>query len=440
MAFKNFWLLIILRVFLLTAALLLFSWCVTNGFYLRSYYIAACVLIIAIELSWHINRFNRDINTWLTSLTQRDFTTHFKSRGNGKSFDELYELMNQISEAFRKISREREIQSRYFEMLFEHVRVGILSIDEQGKIQHANQAIKDLLQVHVISHLKSLEALDPELITLLHTIRTGETELFKLKVNQNILQLSIHASEFKLDENYYKLISMQNIRNELDEREMIAWQKLIRVLSHEIMNSVAPIMSLSATLHGLVERSDKSLPNYESLDQGLKAIKIRSEGLYNFTQTYRKLTGIPKISLQKINLKDIIQRIQTLMQTRLAENNIQFRIGNADVILEADPELLEQILINLIINSIEALPHRADGWIQIHCEQNTKGNTLIHIRDNGQGMDEATLEKIFIPFFTTKKNGSGIGLAITKQILQQHHADIVVNSELGKGTAFTIIL
>jgi len=445
MEFKNFRLQVIFRVALLTTALLLFSWCVANGLFLRSTYIAAGIIIIVIELLWYISKFNRDIKTLLTSILQKDFTTHFQTQGNGRNFDELYELLNKISASFRTISSEKEIQHRYFEMLFEHVRVGILSVDADGKVHHANQTLKALLQTNVITHLKSLESFAPEFVNTLQEIRTGETRLVKLHVNQDLLQLSIHASEFKLDSKYYKLISMQNIRNELDAREMEAWQKLIRVLSHEIMNSVAPIMSLSATLHGLIE--DKSNPIkdqdsslYDSLDKGLEAIKIRSEGLYNFTQTYRKLTGIPQVSLKAANLKEIAGRVDILMQPKIKENNIQLIISNVDAPIVVDPELMEHVLINLIINAIEALTGKQNAIIRIYASQNQKGNVQIHIADNGEGMDESTIEKIFIPFFTTKKHGSGIGLALTKQILQLHQADIQVKSEPGKGTEFTITL
>lgn len=442
MVFKRFQIGIVLRILLLTAVLLLFSWCVANQLYLRSGYVAFGVLIICIELIWYLNKFNRDIRTWLTSITHRDFTTFFQADGNGKENDELYEVMNQISEAFRKISKEREIQYRYFELLFEHVRVGILSINAEEKIQHANQSLKELLQLKVLSNLKDLETFSVDLVKLLQRIKTGETELFKLRVNQASLQLSIHASEFKLDGSYYKLISMQNISNELDEREMIAWQKLIRVLSHEIMNSAAPIMSLSSTLHGMVQDKKEENKNdllLESLDKGLEAIKIRSEGLYNFTQTYRKLTGVPVVNLQQTNLKEIIQRIQTLMESKLKESNIKLETSNLDIKITVDPELMEHVLINLIINSIEAMNQQSNKVIQLYATTN-KGNTLIHVKDNGEGMEESTMEKIFIPFFTTKKTGSGIGLAITKQILQQHHADIRVSSEPGKGTEFTLVL
>jgi len=443
MEFKNFRLLVILRVLLLTTALTLLAWCIANVLYLRSIYIAVGAVIVLFELLWYISKFNRDIKTLLTSILQKDFTTHFQTQGNGKNFDELYELLNKISESFRTISSQKEIQHRYFEMLFEHVRVSILSVDAAGKVEHANQALKDLFQVTVINNLNSFDSIDSSFTDTLRKISTGETRLIKLRVNQDLLQLSIHASEFKLDGKYHKLISMQNIRNELDTREMEAWQKLIKVLSHEIMNSVAPIMSLSSTLHGLIDQTsfkDQNSNLYESLDKGLEAIKIRSEGLYNFTQTYRRLTGVPQIHLKQCNLKEIIGRVETLMQTKLRESNIKLIISNIDAPIVVDPELMEHVLINLLVNAIEALGGKENALIKISSTQSQKGNTQIHVIDNGEGMDESTIEKIFIPFFTTKKHGSGIGLALIKQILQLHQADIQVKSELGKGTEFMITL
>jgi signal transduction histidine kinase len=298
-----------------------------------------------------------------------------------------------------------------------------------------------MLQKHMPTSLRALESLDLHFVRNMREIRSGETRLVKLSVNNEVLQLSMHASEFMLEGRYYKLISMQNIRNELDLREMEAWQKLIRVLSHEIMNSVAPIISLSATLHGLVTQAQPGLPIApEALDKGLEAIKIRSEGLYNFTQSYRKLTGIPKLSLKLTSLTELFGRVKLLMQYKLDEHHIALKISGADVAVTIDPDLMEHVLINLVLNAIEALAGNSNAVINITTSKHMKGNVRIHVADNGEGMDEATLEKIFIPFFTTRTHGSGIGLAITKQILQLHQADIQVHSERGKGTEFVIVL
>lgn len=443
MVFKNFRVQVVLRVMLLMITCSVFGWCIVYGYYLRSAYVAIAIAVMVGELVAYVDRFNRDINNFMISLMQRDFTTHYQATHRGKSFDELYQALNSISQLFKTISKEKEIQYRYLEMLLEHVRVGILSIDAQGSIKLANQAAKDLLQRQMLTNLAALESLDEGLVKTLREVRTGETRLVKLRIHQEALQLSIHASELKLEENYYKLISMQNIRSELDAREMEAWQKLIRVLSHEIMNSVAPVISLSATLHGLVTPTGKAPIQDEALqhalDKGLEAIKIRSEGLYNFTQSYRKLTGVPTVSPKPTGLADLVARVQLLLQSKLDEHTIYFTTTQLDVQVQADPELMEHVLINLLLNAIEAVAGRQQPHIHLWTTHNSKGNLCLHIRDNGAGMDEATAEKIFIPFFTTKKNGSGIGLAITKQILQLHQADIQFTSEKGVGTEFVIV-
>jgi two-component system nitrogen regulation sensor histidine kinase NtrY len=442
MVFKNFRFQTILRVLILTACIILFAWCIVHERYLRSIYLGVAVIVILVEFVWYVDRFNRDVKMFMLSLLQRDFTTYYQQSSKGKSFDELYNTLNDISVAFQTISAEKETQHRYLEMLVEHIRVGVLSFDSEGKVSIANQALKKLFGITVITNVKTFKSIDENFAKTIEDIRTGETKLIKVKVNSDLLQLSMHASEVKLQDHYYKLISIQNIRNELDNREMEAWQKLIRVLSHEIMNSVAPITSLSSTLHGMVRKENETNPDgiFESLDKGLEAIKLRSEGLFNFTQTYKKLTGIPKLSLKQVDLNDVFSRIQLLMENKIKEGNITLSIGSADHVVTIDPELMEHVLINLILNAIEAVKNSSDPRIQLTTSSNARGTVTIHVTDNGEGMDEQTAEKIFIPFFTTRKEGSGIGLAITKQILQLHHADIRFRTERGQGTEFMITL
>lgn len=445
MAFKNFRFQVALRVIILTAILVVLSWCIVNDLYLRAVYVGIAAIISVAELIWYTDRFNRDIRGFLQSLLQRDFTTHYEQTGRGKTYDELYETFNNISDVFKKISAEKEIQHKYLEMLVEHVRVSILSIDADEKVHLANQALRDLLRRNILSNVSSLEAVDATLAKTIREIHAGETRLIKVSIDNELLQLSIHASEFKLDDRYFKLISMQNIKNELDIREMESWQKLIRVLSHEIMNSVSPISSLGDTLHKLIKQNQVMLTEantslYDSLDKGLEAIKLRSEGLVNFTQTYRKLTHIPIPSLKKVRLNDILERVQTLLAARITEGRVKLTISNASVELVADPELMEHVFINLLLNAFEATKDQEEPKVHIYTTTTQKGQLNIHVADNGQGIDKEIIEKIFIPFFTTRKNGSGIGLALTKQILHLHQADILLKSEVGKGTEFVIII
>jgi two-component system, NtrC family, nitrogen regulation sensor histidine kinase NtrY len=442
MVFKNFRLQIILRVLILVAIVILLAWCVVHHFYLRSVYLAVAMIISIIELIWYVDRFNRDIKTFLISLAQQDFNTHYQAESYGKSFRELYMALNQISAAFVKLSTEKEIQYRYLEMLVEHVRVSILSMDADGKIHLANQAAKNLLRKNVLVNIKSIEAIDKTLAQTIISIKTGETRLIKVTVGNEQLQLSIHTSEFKLEDKYYKLISMQDIRTELDAKEIEAWQKLIRVLSHEIMNSVSPIISLSGTLHQLVQQQRAAIndeSHYNTLNSGLDAIKVRSEGLYNFTQSYRKLTGMPRASMKDVDLRTLIDRVYTLMTPRVVEKGITLeRTVQEELMLRADPELLEHVLINLITNAIDAVGARQDPAIKISAMQ-YGASTTIKVLDNGEGIDEAIADKIFVPFFTTRRHGTGIGLALTKQILQVHNAEIYFNSKPGEGTEFVII-
>lgn len=445
MVFKNFRFQIILRVIILTAIVTLLAWCIVHDLRLRAVYVGIAAAICVIELIWYADRFNRDIRGFLQSLLQRDFTTHFEQSVSGKTYASLYETFNSISEAFKKISAEKEIQHKYLELLVEHLRVGILSIDADEKVHLANQAFRNLLRRNIVSNVKTLESVDIALAKTVREIHAGETRLVKVNVESELLQLSVHASEFKLDDRYFKLISMQNIKNELDVREMESWQKLIRVLSHEIMNSVSPISSLSDTLHKMITQNQPVLSKtntslYDSLDKGLEAIKVRSEGLVNFTQTYRKLTHVPIPSIRKVRLTDILDRVQTLLATKISENKVRVTISGSEVHLLADPELMEHVFINLLLNAMEATKNREEPRIEIYTSMTNKGQLSIHIIDNGEGIDKEIMEKIFIPFFTTRKNGSGIGLALTKQILHLHQAEISLKSEVGKGSEFTIVI
>lgn len=444
MVFKNFRFQVIIRVVILVLTIFILVWCLLNEYYLRSVYAILVLIILVTEFVRYVDRFNRDVNTFMVSLMQRDFTTRLQSPGS-KTFNALYSTLSRISDVFKTISAEKEAQFRFLEMLVEHLRVGILSMDESGKIQLANQAVKDLLQRDVLFSLRSLESIDPALVETLRNIKSGETVLFKLRLQHELLQLSIHASEFKLENTNHKLISMQNIRNELDTMEMEAWQKLIRVLTHEIMNSVSPIVSLSGTMHNLLQEHRHPViaiqPDlYNALDKGLDAVRVRGEGLYNFTQSYRKLTGIPRLSLENSNTRDIIGKVATLMENHMHQKGVVFKVDSPDLPVVVDADLLQHVLINLLLNASEAVAGTKDASIYLGARRNAKGAVELFVSDNGEGIDDSIADKVFVPFFTTRKNGSGIGLALVKQILQLHHADIRFDTEKGKGTEFIITL
>ena len=404
--------------------------------YLRSVYLALFLIISLVEFVWYVDRTNRDFTSFLLALLQDDFTTKFSEKGKGKSFENLYKAFNAITQKFENISSAKEVQHLYLEGLVNHIRVGIISIDKDERIHMMNRALQKMLDRPHMAFLNNLNSVDHQLPEVLREIKPNENRLLKIQVKNELLQLSIHASEFLLNKEYYKLISIQNIKSELDINELDAWQKLIRVLTHEIMNSVTPITSLSDSLRQILE-NDKSDDSLAKVGQGLEAIQLRSKGLQNFTEAYKKLTKLPTPKFNSVNLKSLFDNIVTLFKEELKNIKLILEIPEKTEIL-ADRDLLDQVFINLIKNACDALHGIEGSTIRIHVEQNDV--TTITITDNGEGIDEDKLDKIFIPFFTTKTEGSGIGLALSRQIIRLHNGSIGIKSQRGAGTEVTITI
>jgi two-component system nitrogen regulation sensor histidine kinase NtrY len=311
-----------------------------------------------------------------------------------------------------------------------------------------NVAAKRLLKVNVINNVDELSVLSKPLVEALRTIRSGNKILVKLVSNNELSQLSIYATEFKMRNKHYTLVSIANIQSELEEQQMEAWQNLIRVLTHEIMNSVTPIISLSSTASTLVEELDRNIRSGQSLaSDGLEDVKgalttitKRSEGLLHFVDDYRNLTRVPAPNFQIVKVASLFGRVQQLFAERFHEKRIGFSTSVIPDNLEvtADPDLIEQVLINLVLNSIGALSNSTAPQIRLESEIDKSGGVLIQVIDNGPGIPEELYDKIFVPFFTTRKEGSGIGLSLSKQIMRLHKGGITVRSIPDKETVFTL--
>ncbi len=438
--FKSFRVNVIVRLSIITLLVgLMLYFVISDAHYLRSIYLFIFLIIALVELFWYIDRTNRAFSSFLMALMQNDFTTTFSATNKGRSFGELYRAFNMITDRFKKLSSDKQAQHIYLETLVEHVKVGIISFDENEKIQLMNEAFKKLSGKPTILYLKSLNTVNEDLVETLRSIEPGDQKLLKISIGNNLMQLAIHASTFKIHDGTYKLISVQNIKNELDSNELDAWQKLIRVLTHEIMNSVTPISSLTDTLTTLTSSElKKETPEKETMQkvvQGLQAIKSRSTGLQSFTEAYRKLTRIPPPTFGEVDLIAVLERIQTLLAESLKD--IDFKVSAPKHTLNciADAALLEQVFINLIKNAIEAVEGINEPKIRVSINRNDKVN--VTISDNGPGIDKDKIDKIFIPFFTTKSEGSGIGLALSREIMRLHNGNIEVHSDKS-GTSFTL--
>jgi nitrogen fixation/metabolism regulation signal transduction histidine kinase len=438
MAFKNFHIRVLIRLLLLMISLTLVCYCLVTEHYLRSAYAGALVCILLAEFFFFITRFTRHITAFIQSVQERDFSIRFPENSGDKLFSTLYSSLNNLTALFKKISLEKEIKHRYLETLVSHISFGVISYDEEGKVMLVNQAFLKLSRASHLNTLSQLQLKNSPLFEEIQSLEPGKKKLIKLPVDNQMATLALYATAFKLDEEVFKLVSAQNITNELSATEMEAWQRLIKVLTHEIMNSIAPITSLSGSLFE-ISSTKTSDPEWGTIHGGLDAIKTRSEGLLNFTQRYRKLTQIPTPEFQTVKVPDFIEHITRLVQPELDKRKIKLQATVQPATSTFDPSLMEQVVINLIQNAMDAVEkvERPQIAIQFQLEDERFN---FKIKDNGMGIASNDLDKIFVPFFTTKKNGSGIGLALSRQIILLHGGQISVQSEIGAGTTISFTL
>jgi len=318
-----------------------------------------------------------------------------------------------------------------------------------------NHEVKRMFGLDHISHINKLEAIDPRLVDLFEKIESGEQKRINIRVNHNLLSLAVHSQSILIQNREIKILTLQDIRSELDAHEMDSWQKLIRILNHEIMNSVAPITSLSSTLSGFyLSGSEQRTPELitkkiiSDTIRGLSIIEDHGKGLIHFVESYRSLTQLPKPEFTRLNLSEFFERIMILVNSGFDTDNnkneirplITSSVTPDDLTLVADDKLLAQVFINVVKNSIEAFGKcKEDDYISLSAGRDQDGRVVLEIKDNGPGMDADTLEKIFVPFFTTKETGSGIGLSLSRQILRLHNGNITCDSSPGIGTTVSMI-
>lgn len=364
------------------------------------------------------------------------------------SEDALPQEYSKLRKKLDDLKNEKDAQSQYLKTIVQHLGIGLMTFDRTGNVQIINTTAKKLLRVKHLKNISSLSSLSEPLVKSFQSLKTGGQDLIKIQDEGYTVQLSIYAIELTLKGEPFKLITLQNIQSELEEKEMEAWQNLIRVLTHEIMNSVTPISSLAATVDGdLASNMEVNQGRYEidkeDLDDihlAIQTIQRRSEGLIRFVSDFRNLTRIPIPQLKDVRVKEIFDRVLTLLKHDLDQQVIHVvtSIKPADLLVRVDPELIEQVMINIVKNAIQALEEEPHKQIKLSASRDNKSNIIIGIKDNGPGIDEEALTKIFIPFFTTKKNGSGIGLSLSKQIMRQHKGAIKVVSHIDQGTEFSL--
>ncbi len=434
---------IILRTLILVALVVALVLSFSREFYLTTTFVGILLAIAVVNLIYYVNQTNRDLANFFASITYNDFTTTASAGHKGQSFGELYRQFNFINKKFQEVRAEKEANHQFLHTIVEHINIGLLGLDENNQVILMNKALQALLHKSYLIDLNGLQQVDEPLWRIVRDIKPNERELVKINIDNRLLQLAVQCVELTLNKKNFRLLSFQNIQTELEQQEMSAWQKLIRILTHEIMNSVAPIASLSSTLHDFMgKNSDLDEDDMQQVKNSLNVIQRRSEGLLNFTETYRSLTRIPPPKFRLLDGKELINEVHTLFSPKIEEKHIDFQIALplTEVTFQGDPALLEQVLINLVKNAIDAVSGRPDPHIRIGLQKLASGKVFIQVADNGCGIEKEDLEQIFVPFYTTKDHGTGIGLSLSRQIMRLHKGNIEVQSAVGEGTVVTLTL
>jgi nitrogen fixation/metabolism regulation signal transduction histidine kinase len=433
---------------LLRTATLFITLCFTAYLIISNSYIYALLLSpVVIYQMYGIFRSHyalyKEIDQFSKALYYRDFSRNYSSKSTS-GLQPLYKNFNEISRLFQQVSREKETQYQYLQKILELVNTGILSYEsESGEVIWMNESLKTMLDRPYIKNIHSFVKRDENLYNDITSLKPGESKIATIFTKKLNVKTLLSATAFQTNGTTYQLIAFQNINEALDETESKAWQKLLSVLTHEIMNSIAPISSLADTIKNRLSSLDKRFDTdngLADLELGIGTIKKRSEGLLKFAETYRNLNKITKPNVQPLYVRDLFENLHALMQPTLLQKNIELEIilKDPNLMFEADITLVEQVLINLLVNGIEAVKDIPKPKIILYGERGSNEKTIIKIIDNGIGIEEEVLDKVFIPFFSTRKNGSGIGLTLCKQIMMLHNGNIQAISKLGEGTSFIL--
>lgn len=448
MFYQRFTFRLIFKLFFINAfALLLIYLILKTKLWFTISGVSFILLASVVSLYNYINQIRSDIQRFILAIKTRDHTLNFKNKSTKGSFPDLYSSFDEIIKTHKDIQLEQDAMFQLIKTILQQVPVGVIVVKEtrdvlgQSEISFFNEAASTLLNVPAYKYWHRLKQHLPLFAAEIEHINKGGKRFLELKIQDKLIQLSTEVIPLNLYGADYMIISFQNIKDEIEQKEIEAWNRLIGVISHEILNSITPISSLSDTVNSMV--ADKDYLDKEALEDlkpAIQTIKRRSEGLLGFVKDYRLIAELPTPELEFHSIGGILQHIHVLMQPFAAAKNIRLVVGqtSSKITIQVDLKLVEQALINLVTNSIYSIEEMEHPLIEIdyRLEQN---KLFIDVADNGKGIEPEVLEKIFVPFFTTRKNGSGIGLTITRNIMKMHYGSLEVSSVPGEKTIFSLV-
>jgi nitrogen fixation/metabolism regulation signal transduction histidine kinase len=399
---------------------------------------AAGVAIIAVlllfRLLYYVNRTNRILSAFLVYMQEKDPSLSYTVRYADKSFRGLNESLGRLIEEFKENRVELEIQAQYLDAILSNISTGILCFDDSGSVQTINKAARQLLGSGPIRQLEEIEKVDPGLATRLLNLQPGKELSEQIGSKGKRRHLSVNCSRIKQGGNTINIISLNDISNQMEAQEISSWKKLIRVINHEVMNSMTPIITLAMAIRNKLTK----VKTPEALDDAVKSagiIEERSSGLVGFIERYKKLTGLPPPKIETLVSGELFARIEKLYGDTMKDQGIQLNCqSDCKIELEADRQMMEQVLINLVQNAMDAVRNSRAAEIELSCFAEAENQICIKVSDNGEGIPAERMEQVFVPFFTTREEGSGIGLSLCKQIVRLHHGSIHMDSKPGKGT------
>ena len=448
MGFKRFSLLLTIRLVLLfitvsSLAILVIS----PGFLAASLLITIIATFQIFEIVRFVKLTNDDLTRFLDAMRYGDFGQKFDHAGMGAGFIELGEAITDILERFRQLRGQQEEDLKHLKALIEHVPVPLMSLNGDGTISIHNNAARRLFGSTHVTRIADLAQFGDEFRKKVLTLAPGERHLVTFKIDDVEQKLTIASTQIISAGKIEKLISLQDIQSELDVAQLQAWQDLVRVLTHEIMNSITPVSSLAKTSTDLVDDAIEKVKGQQELVDELTDVRDavdtvarRSDSLMHFVQSYRRLTRLPPPEKEQLVVRKIFEDVVKVATIDWETKNIELEMNVSTDGLEvsADPEMLEQMLINLMKNAAEALENTENAKVGLSAKINKRGRIIMEVYDNGPGIEADLAEKIFVPFYTTKREGSGVGLALTRQVMIAHGGTVSLTKTVGGGATFIL--
>ncbi|MFO7657191.1 MAG: HAMP domain-containing sensor histidine kinase [Bacteroidales bacterium] len=446
---NRFAIVVFIRVVIITAASLAFITVLSQQDKpATTLFLLLLLVYLAGNLIWYVNRTNRELANFLISIKENDTSAAFSQDKLERTFKGLNHALREVKAHFQKKNIENESGQQFLRAVVEQAGNGLVCFDSNGKIKLFNREAGLLLNTPGISDIQKLNSISFKMGDKLRGMKPGEQLLLKITGKTGDAHLSVKAAGIAMQNISYTILSLQNVHEVMEDTELESWKKLIRVFTHEIMNSITPIITLTTAIKRRYTKNEKvklpgelSSEDIEDIAESTEIIEERSQGLISFVERYKSLTKLPDAKLVSFPVAELFQKLEKLFYEKFALLPVTFKsiVIPDNLKILADKLLLEQVLINLINNSVDALKNTSDRSIILEALK-IENKTLIKIRDNGCGIPEDIKENIFIPFFSGKEGGSGIGLSISKQIVRLHKGRIYGITVSGKETVFTIEL